>query len=195
MTTSLHPWPSRRLTLALPHRTPLNRPRGHRRPPVRRFPWVTLGMVLVQAVLFYLLPRPTGLLRFLAGPFFHVSAGHLWGNLPFLLLLGVIYEIQVGHHDACLFFLFASIWTAIGVKLCGFTLIGSSGTMFALAGVGLAKNLRKKNYGVAFILAVWLALSIWPLNLAHLLGLLLGLAWGWLFDRTHKAIQSVIVPA
>ncbi|MCK4302660.1 MAG: rhomboid family intramembrane serine protease [Candidatus Eisenbacteria sp.] len=160
-----------------------------------RLPWLSLSFGVLLAALFYLLPRPSGPLMLVAGPFWHVSAGHLWCNLPFLVLLGALYEIQVGHHDFCVFFLFASVWVACAVSCCGRTLIGASGTMFALAAVSLATSLRRKNFGSAFILAVWLAISVLPLNLAHLFGLILGLAWGTLADRCASALESLIAPA
>ena len=192
---SRYPWLSRRPTPVFPRQPPPSRPQRPRRPPVERIPWVSLSFGVLLAALFYLLPRPSGPLMLVAGPFWHVSAGHLWCNLPFLVLLGMFYEIQVRHHDFCVFFLFASVWVAVGVSCCGRTLIGASGTMFALAAVSLATSLRRKNFGSAFVLAVWLAISVLPLNLAHLLGLILGLAWGALVDCCVKATESVIAPA
>lgn len=80
-----------------------------------RKPWVTFSLVMLCIVLYYAIPpeieykfltsplilthtfEPIEYLKALLSGFFHMSFGHLYGNMLILILLGYAVEMKIGH--------------------------------------------------------------------------------------------------
>lgn len=149
------------------------------------FPFITLEFKLVSADIF---TRPWILFT---SVFLHGGILHLCYNLFALALFGTITEKVIGSRRFLLLFIVAGILASFGSSFLYTSALGASGAIFGI--LGCLVMLRPK--GTAFVLGVpmplWIAAIVWGAlditglfapdkiaNLAHLIGLAIGLLYG-----------------
>lgn len=156
------------------------------------FPFITLEFKLVSSDVF---TRPWILFTSI---FLHGGILHLCYNLFALALFGTITEKIIGTKRFILLFIVSGILAGIGASFLYISALGASGAIFGI--LGCLVVLRPK--GIAFALGVpmplWVAAFVWAgldilglfapdktANLAHLVGLAIGLIYGFSLKRKH----------
>lgn len=149
------------------------------------FPAITENFKLVSADI---LTRPWILFTSI---FLHSGILHLCYNLFALALFGTILEKIIGSKRFLILFIVAGILASIGSSFIYISALGASGAIFGI--LGCLVILRPK--GIAFVyglpMPLWIAAFVWAFfdiaglfapsktaNLAHLIGLAVGLIYG-----------------
>jgi membrane associated rhomboid family serine protease len=143
----------------------------------------------------------TSWLRLFTHTIGHLNWEHLIGNLSFILLIGPILEEKYGSLPVLLVMLVTALATGIiDILIVRSALLGASGIVFALILLSSFTNIRSGEIPITFILIVILFLvkELWytiapqqsagpgVANFAHVLGGVVGAAFGFVFAKAEK---------
>ncbi len=126
----------------------------------------------------------------------HASWNHLISNFSFILLIGPVLEEKYGSLPLLLMMMVTAVATAIlNILIARTGLYGSSGIVFMLILLSSFTNIRQGEIPLTFILIVALYLvrefvnALTPSTvsqLAHIVGGIIGAAFGFLISRSEK---------
>ncbi len=126
----------------------------------------------------------------------HVSWGHLFGNLTYILLLGPILEEKYGSSTILLMMVLTALCTGIiNVLLFSTGLLGASGIVFMLIILASIVNVQEDTIPLTFILVALIFIGTEVLNvfrddnisqMAHIVGGAMGAIFGFILTRTLK---------
>lgn len=147
------------------------------------------------------LGSPLSWLRLFTHAIGHYNWEHLIGNLSFILLIGPILEEKYGSLPILAVMAVTALATGIiDVLIVRSALLGASGIVFALILLSSFTNIRSGEIPLTFILIVILFLvkELWytiapqqtagpgVANFAHVLGGIIGAAFGFIFSKAEK---------
>lgn len=144
--------------------------------------------------------------------FAHSGVGHLVSNTISLLIFGLILEGRIGPKRVLYLFLFAGLTVNLLTPLTPYTrVLGASGAVFALVGALTMLRPNMIIYNSYIPMPMFIAAGIYVLqdlfgvfypsgtaNLAHIIGLILGLGYGYYLkkkgfaDRPKKKKESPV---
>lgn len=159
------------------------------------------GSAVEQALLFWapmLYPQVTGTFepwRLLTTALLHSSFWHLGLNMLALWMIGRSLEPLLGRGRFIALYLLSALGGSVAVALLSFgtPVVGASGAIFGLFGALLVigRHIGANIAGIAIVLGINLAIGFVPgLNVswqAHVGGLVVGAAIGFIFTRTRTA--------
>lgn len=145
--------------------------------------------------------------RVITPVFMHASIMHIFFNMYWVAVFGPRVERLVGTGWFTLFFLLASILPNVGQYMVeGPNFLGMSGVVYGL--IGFAWMIQRINSmvhlgmddGLMIFATIWMLLGFvgiipYLANIAHLGGLLVGMAFAWLFNFYMKLKQQQEITA